>query len=81
MKVIKNTFPKYPNVAHGEEGDICHWELIKGTYSLIRESDGKCVFRTPDVDKEGKLRSNGKLPVLCGIIAENKSKGYMFIIE
>lgn len=81
MKVIKNTFPQYPNCAHGEEGDICHWELVKGAYSLIRDFDSKLIFRTANVDKNGCLRSNGKSPVLCGIIAQNKSKGYIFILE
>lgn len=77
--VTKNTYQRYPNAAHAEPGDICEWELSRGSFRLIRQSDGKCVFSSAPVDKNGLLRSNGKKPVLVGCIA--KYKGQELIVE
>ena len=78
MIVKKNTYPEYEGVAHAKEGDVANWEYIKGAYSLIRKSDGKSLFRTPPVNKDGLLYSTGKSPVLVGVIGEVKSKGWVF---
>ena len=43
LKIIKNTFPKYENVAHAEIGDIV--KIVKG--DLVRISDNKIVFTKP----------------------------------
>ena len=81
MKVVRNTYPKYPNVARAEEGDIVNWQMIRGHYSLVRESDGKTLFSTAPVTKEGVLVSNGKQPILTGVVAQVKSKGWVLIIS
>jgi len=80
IKVIRNTYPIYPNVAHAEAGDICRWELARGCYRLIRQSDGESLFCTPPVNKDG-VKSNGQPPTLVGVIAQVKSKNYIFEVE
>ena len=45
LKVIKNTFPKYQNVAHAEIGDIV--KIVKG--DLVRISDNEIVFVKPSL--------------------------------
>ena len=81
LRIIKNTYPVLPNIRHGEEGDIVHWALLRGCYSLLRESDGESVFASADVNKDGLLRSNGKPPVLVGTVARVKSRGWCLILE
>jgi len=76
MKIITNTYPKIEGVAHAEIGDEVNWELSRGAYRLKRKSDNKTVFSTSEVDKNGLLRSNGKQPILTGIIASVISKGW-----
>ena len=76
MKIIKNTYPQRPNVPHGKPGDVVYWSLYRGQFNLIRKSDGKTVFATAAVDRDGNLRSNGKQPTLCGVIAQVKRKGW-----
>ena len=77
MKVIQNTYPETKGIPYAKPGDIVNWEPGKRCYSLVRESDGRTVFLSPDVDKEG-LRSNGDPPTLIGIIGQIKSKGWIF---
>ena len=79
FKVIKNTFPKFHNVKRAEVGDLVIWERTRYNYNLIRIFDNEVVFKSADVDKDGLLKS-GKCPSLHGIIAQNKSKGYVFEI-
>lgn len=81
MKVIKNTYPARIGIAHAETDDIVHWELIRGCYWLIRDSDHKTLFGTAPVDKNGALRSNGQPPALIGTVAEVKSKGWRLILS
>jgi uncharacterized protein YijF (DUF1287 family) len=76
IKIIKNTYPEVKNVAHGKPGDICEWQLIRGSYHLVRTSDNKSLFSTPLVNKDGVL-SSGKRPVLVGIVGQVKSKGWV----
>lgn len=75
MTVVRNTYPHYKGCA--KIGDVVRWEAksLRG-YSLIRDSDGKEIFRTAPVDRNGLIRSTGKPPVLSGIIASVKSKGW-----
>ena len=77
MKVIRNTYPKYPNVPCAEPGDTVHWEISGQGYRLIRDIDGKSLFCTAPVDKDGNRRSTKTPPVLIGIIAEVKSKRWI----
>ncbi len=80
MKVIRNTYPVYPKTPHAEAGDEVHWEMGRGQMNLIRESDGKPVFATAPVDRDGLLRSNGLPPVAIGIVAQIKSRGWILEI-
>lgn len=80
MIVIANSYPKADAVPSAEVGDIVHWEHAK-TFRLIRDADGKTMFSTALVDRDGMLRSNGKQPVLVGIIAQVKNKGWKFEIK
>ena len=80
MKVIKNTYPEHPNCSHAKKGDEVSWELTRGAFSLIRKSDGRSVFRSAPVDRDGRLRSNGKQTVATGIIAQVKTKGWVLEI-
>lgn len=81
MKVVQNTYPKHTNVPHAEIDDVVHWaKTRKSCYELIRDVDGKTVFVTAPVDRNGKLRSNGKQPRLTGMIASVKSKGWWLVI-
>ena len=77
VKIISNTYPKYPNVPRAEIGDLCKWYLEKGAYRLKRISDNKTIFVSVDVDKNGLRRSNRLPPPLVGIIAEYKKMGWI----
>ena len=81
MKIVQSTYPVFPKVAHAEVGDEVHWEGHRGAFHLIRNSDGKRLFTTAPVDRDGNLRSNGKTPNLIGIIAQVKSKGWILEID
>lgn len=80
MKVIRNTYPVSPQTPHAKPGDSVYWSMYKGCFRLVRKSDGKTVFATAPVNKDGLLRSNGLLPKLTGVIAEVKSKGWILEI-
>jgi len=80
VKVTKNTYPKYPNVAHAEIGDEVHWEH-RSCFTLVRDSDNKVVFMTSPVTKDGNLRSTNLPPTLIGIIAKIKSKNFVLEIS
>ncbi len=79
LKVLENTYPKYPNIPHAEPGDVVHWEHGK-SFNLVRDSDGETVFSTAPVDRNGRLRSNMQHPVSIGIIAQVKSRGWILRI-
>jgi len=68
MKVIKNTYPI--NLSHG---DTVEWRLLRGTYYLFKPGASKASFAGPSVNRQG-LKTNGKPPILIGVVAENKSK-------
>ena len=80
MKIVRNTYPKSSVAHYAEPGDEVHWE-IKNAYILIRDRDGKALFSTAPVNRNGLLRSNNKPPVLVGVIAEVKKKGWILEIE
>ena len=81
MKVVRNTYPRHKHIAHAEIGDEVRWEMTRGAFRLIRESDGKSLFASAPVDTNGLLRSNKKQPVLNGVIAQVKSKGWILEIK
>ena len=70
MKVIRNTYPTTPGVAHAEPGDEVAWVLRPGKLLLVRNSDGRTVFSRDSLPKG----QTDERPV-CGVIAEVKSKG------
>jgi len=77
MLVVKNTYPTWPNVAHAEPGDIVEWKSERSNkFSLIRQSDGASVF-SRDAYPHHTLDDR---PVV-GVIAQVKSKGWVFEIE
>ena len=80
LRVLENTYPVHDGVAHANVGDDVHWRVDRGVYNLIRASDGKTVFSTAPVDRDGKLRSNGKDPVLSGAVAQVKRRGWCLVI-
>lgn len=80
MKIIRNTYPVYSGGTHAEPGDKVCWKHYK-TMELIRRSGEKTIFSTATVDKNGFLRSNGKQPVLTGVIAQIKSKGWILEVD
>ena len=75
MKVIRNTYPEWPNTPRAEVGDEVHWKLYQ-CFRLVRDSDGKTVFSTAPVNRDGNRYSNGEPPVLVGVIAQVKSRGW-----
>ena len=79
MKVIKNTYPGHPNAPRAEIGNEVSWRHAQ-SFELIRDVDGKIVFATAPVTRDGLLRSNGKSPMLIGVIAQVKSKGWILEI-
>lgn len=81
IKIIRNTYPKYPNVAHAEPGDLCKWELVSGSYRLTRISDHETLFSTSTINQTTGLLSSGKPPRLIGVIAQVKSKGWVMEVE
>ena len=81
FRIVKNTYPKHEYLRHGEPGDIVHWEMERRGYCLIRDADNATIITTAPVNKEGLLQSNGKPPVLKGVIAQVKSRGWCLVIE
>ena len=73
LKIIRNTYPGYPNCPHGEPGDECRWEHRRGSMSLVRIADGKTVF-SRNLISPGQ--HDGDRPV-CGVIAKVASKGWI----
>ena len=80
MIVVRNTYPLVPGVAHAIKGDVCEWELSRGCYRLIRITDKKSVYTSPQVDTNGYLYSTKKSPCLVGVIAQIKNKGWILEI-
>ena len=76
MKVVRNTYPVYPGVTHGEPGDVVEWGSGRGKFHLERESDGKSIFSRDclprDVDDNRPM---------VGIIAQVKSRGWVLEIK
>jgi hypothetical protein len=75
-RIIKNTYPHHPNVAHGKVGDIVHWEVSSKGVSLIRDSDQKSIF--------GRNRYSSTKPddrPTVGCIAQIKKHDYQLVIE
>ena len=77
LQIIKNTYPKHPKVAYGNIGDLVEWQLYRGRFNLVRKSDGKTIFSTANVDKDGLLQSNKNPPKLLGVIGQIRNKGWI----
>lgn len=76
--VVRNTYPKTPGIAHAAPGDRSEWKPGRGSIDLVRKSDGKSLFSIGGIDRDGKLYSTGKPPILVGIIGQVKSKMWVF---
>ena len=73
MLTIKtNTYPG----GNGRPGDIVEWRALPGGMELVRLSDEKTVFLIDGLNRDGVKYSNGKQPVLVGLIAEVKKNGW-----
>lgn len=81
MKIKTNTYPIHPKVCHGYPGEEVQWSLERGAYHLIRKSDGKSVFMSPPVNKDGMLHSTGKPFNLLGVIAQVKKKNQILELD
>jgi hypothetical protein len=81
MEVIKNTYPIYDNVKRAKPGDKVHWEHQGSKGMALMDEDGECLFRTSAVAPNGNRYSTGTPPVLIGIIAQVKSKGWILEIK
>lgn len=81
ITVIRNTYPKMSGVAHAEEGDEAEWVSGPGSFDLIRQSDNRSIFSISGLDRNGNRYSNGKPPVLVGIIGQLKNKGWIFEVS
>jgi len=77
VTIVRNTYPVWPNVAHGNPGDVVHWERYRGAMNLVRDSDGKTVY-SRDLLSPGQ--HDGDRPVV-GIIAQVKSKAWTLEVE
>ena len=76
LKVIRNTYPAKPNVSRAEPGDICdYWPRRDGGYNLVRMSDGRTVYSSPD------RKPDSPMPPIAGIIAKVKSRGWYLEVE
>jgi len=81
MKVLKNTYPVSPGVPHAEIGDVVHWESIRNSMNLVRDLDNQTVFTIGPIRSDGALYSTKKAPVLIGIIAQIKSRGFVLEVS
>ena len=75
MRVLRNTYPRWPNVASAEIGDDVEWQVIVRKICLVRKSDGKTVFARDCLPKH----EENTRPMI-GVIAQVKSKGWFLEI-
>ena len=73
--IIRNTYPTWPNVAHGLPGDVVEWSAGRGQMNLIRVTDGKSIFSRDCYPKD----VDDPRPMV-GVIAQIKSKGWVLEI-
>ena len=75
--VTENTYPKYPNAARAESGDIVEWRARnKNTMELIRLSDDRCVLSLTRNHHTGNFE-HPKVGLVCQV----KSKGYRLVLD
>ena len=72
LTVVRNTYPRWPNVNRAESGDEVRWEHGGGRMSLVRVADGKVVY-SRDLLSPGQ--HDGDRPV-SGVISKVASKGW-----
>jgi len=76
LRITKNTFPVYPGVAHGEPGDLVQWEQVRANdRGLVRKKDGRSVWG------QSRKSQHVDFPPGVGVIAENKKRGWIMILE
>ena len=81
VKIIRNTYPRYPNVPHAEMGAAAKWVYDRGQYNLVRSSDNANLFATSKDNATTGLLPSGKPSKLFGIIASVKSRGWFLEVS
>lgn len=71
MRVVRNTYPRYPKVHHAEVSDEVEWFCERGKWLLTRKSDGATVFSRDCLPKH----EEDTRPMI-GVIAAVASKGW-----
>ena len=76
MRVVRNTYPIWEGVAHGEVDDEVEWKPGRGKMHLERLSDGKSIFSRDCLPKDVEDHRP-----MVGVITEIKSKGWVLEIK
>ena len=76
MKIVRNTYPTWPGVAHGEPGDEVEWRASRSKMHLERIRDNKSIFSRDCLPKAIE-----DTRPMVGVIAQVKSKGWILEIE
>lgn len=76
MKVVRNTYPVWPGVTHGEPGDVVNWKPVRGKMHLERESDNRSIFSRDCLPKDVD-----DMRPMIGIISQVKSKGWVLEVD
>ena len=72
MIVVRNTYPRWPNIKSSEAGDEVEWRVGRGQWLLTRKSDGAVVFSRDCLPKH----EEDPRPMV-GVIAAVKGKGWV----
>jgi len=79
IRVIENSYPRYPGIPRAEPGDLCRWEAPRrgsDGMQLVRVSDGACVFVSPPPPRAGQWDQTH----VIGTIAQVKSKSWRLVV-
>jgi len=76
VKVVRNTYPVWPNVTHGEPGDEVEWRASRNKMHLERLADGKSIFSRDCLPKDIE-----DMRPMVGIIAQVKCRGWVLEVE
>jgi len=71
MIVVRNTYPRWPNIKSAEAGDEVEWQGERGKLLLKRKSDSATVFSRDCLPKH----EEDQRPMI-GVIASVASKGW-----
>ena len=74
--VVRNTYPRWPNVKSAETGDVVKWEAYHQKWLLMRKSDGATVF-----SRDAKPKHEEDTRPMIGVIASVASKGWFLEVR